>query len=192
MSFRIDWLDPCSPRDSQESSPAARFQSIDSSTLSLPYSPALTSIHDYWTRHSTDYKGFVDKVMSLLLNTLSRFLTAFLPRSRRLLISWLQSPSPGILEPKKRKSVTALTFSSSIYCEVMGPHAMILVFLMLSFKPAFWLSSFTLIKRPFSSSSLCYIRMVSFANMRLLVFLPAFLLPACDSFSLVFCMMYSA
>ena len=120
MSFRIDWLDPCSPRDSQESSPAARFQSIDSSTLSLPYSPALTSIHDYWTRHSTDYKGFVDKVMSLLLNTLSRFLTAFLPRSRRLLISWLQSPSPGILEPKKIKSVTSFMFSPSICHEVMG------------------------------------------------------------------------
>ena len=150
------------------------------------------SMHDYWKRHSIDYEEFVNKVMSLLLNTLSRFLTAFLPGGRHLLISSLQSPSTGILEPKKRKSVTALTFSSSIFYEVMGLHAMILVFWMLSFKPAFSLSSFTLIKRPLSSSSLSYIRMVSFANMKLLVFLPAILLPACNSFSLVLCMMYSA
>ena len=71
---------------------------------------------------------FVDKVMSLLFNTLSRFVIAFLPRSRGLLISRLQSPSAVILEPKKIKSVTVSTFYPSIYHEVMGPDAMILVY----------------------------------------------------------------
>ena len=71
---------------------------------------------------------FVIKVMSLLFNMLSRFVTAFLPRRKHLLISWLQSPSTVILEPKKIKSVTILIFSPSICHEVMGPDAMILIF----------------------------------------------------------------
>ena len=71
---------------------------------------------------------FVGKVMSLLFNTLSRFVIAFLPRGKCLLISWLQSPSTVILEPKKIKSVTASAFSLSICLEEMGPDAMILVF----------------------------------------------------------------
>ena len=79
--------------------------------------------------------------MSLLFRMLSRFVTVFLPRSKRLLISWLQSLSAVILEPKKIKSVTASTFPPSICHEVMGPDAMILAFWMLSFKPAFSLSS---------------------------------------------------
>ena len=68
---------------------------------------------------------FVSKVMSLLFNTLYRFVIAFLPRSKHLLISWLQSPSVMILEPKKIKSVTVSIFSPFICHEVMGPHAMI-------------------------------------------------------------------
>ena len=71
---------------------------------------------------------FVDKVMSLLLNMLSRFVITFLPRSRHLLISWLQSPSAVILEPRKIKSASVSTVSPSIYHEVMGPDAMIFVF----------------------------------------------------------------
>ena len=71
---------------------------------------------------------FVSKVMSLLFNMLSRFAIAFLPRSMHLLISWLQSPSLVILEPKKIKSVTVSTVSLSIYHEVTGPDAMIFVF----------------------------------------------------------------
>ena len=71
---------------------------------------------------------FVGRVMSLLFNTLSRFGKAFLPRSNRLLTSWLQSSFEVILEPKKRKSVTISTSSPSICYEVMGPDAMILVF----------------------------------------------------------------
>ena len=79
----------------------------------------------------------VSKVMSLLFNRLSMFVIAFLPRSNSLLISWQQSPSAMVLEPKKIKSVTTSTFAPSICHEVMGPDAMILVFWMLSFRPAF-------------------------------------------------------
>ena len=86
-----------------------------------------------------------------------------------------------ILEPNKIKSVTASTFFPSICQEVMGPDATILVFLILSFKPDFSLFSFTFTKRLFSSSSLSVIRVVSSAYLRLLIFLPAILITACDS-----------
>ena len=135
---------------------------------------------------------FVDKVMSLLFNMLSRFVIAFLPKSSCLLISWLQSPSTVILEPKERKSVTASTFSLSICHQVMGPDAMILVFWMLGFKPGFSLSSFTLIKKVFSSSSLSAIRVILSAYLRLLPFQLANLIPPCDSSNPTFLMMYSA
>ena len=130
--------------------------------------------------------------MSLLFNILSRLVIAFLPRSKGLLISWLQSPSAVILEPKKIKSITVSIVSLSIYHEVIGPDAMILVFQMFSFKTAFSLSCFTFIKRRFSSSSLSAIRGVSSVYMRLLRFLLAILIPACASSSLPFHMMYSA
>ena len=71
---------------------------------------------------------FAGKVMSLLFNTLPRFVIAFLPRSKRLLISWLQSPSAMILEPRKIKSLIISVSPSISYHEVMGPDAMILVF----------------------------------------------------------------
>ena len=77
---------------------------------------------------------FVSKVISLLLNMLSRLVITFLPRSKRLWISWLQSPYVVILEPKKIKSVTVSIVSPPNCHEVMGPDAMILVFWMLSFK----------------------------------------------------------
>ena len=80
---------------------------------------------------------FVSKVLSLLFNMLSRLITAFLPRRKCLLISWLQSPSAVILEPPKIKSVTVSIISPSICHEVMGLDAVILVFWMLSFKPGF-------------------------------------------------------
>ena len=73
-------------------------------------------------------RTFVGKVISLLINMLSRLFITFLPRSKRLLISWLQSPSAVILEPRKIKSDTVSTVSPSICHEVMGPDAMILVF----------------------------------------------------------------
>ena len=132
---------------------------------------------------------FVSKVIALLYTMLSKFVTDFLPRSKWLLIPWLQSPSAVILEPQKIKCVTISPF---ICREVMGPDAMILVFWMLSFKAAFSLSSFTLIKRLFSFSLLSAIRVVSSAYLRLLICLPAILILACESSSLAFCMMYSA
>ena len=128
--------------------------------------------------------------MSLLFNTLSRFVIAFLPRSKCLL--WLQSPSTVIFDPKKIKSAILCIFSPSICHEVMGLDAMIFVFWMLSFKPAFSLSSFTFIKRIFSSSSLSAIRVASSAYLKLFVFFLAILIPACESSSLAFHMMYSA
>ena len=134
---------------------------------------------------------FVSKVMSLLFIMLSKLVVAFLPRIKCLLMWWLQSPSVVILEPKKIKSVLVLTVSPSVCYQVMGLDAMILALWMLSFKPAFSLFSFTFIKRLFSSSSPSVIRVVSSAYLRLLIFLLAILIPACDSSSLAFHMMYS-
>ena len=93
---------------------------------------------------------------------------------------------------QKIKSVTVSTVYPSICHEVMGPDAMILLFWMLSFKPNFSLSSFTFIKRLFSFSLLSVIRLVSSAYLRLLIFLPAILIPNYASSSPVFLMMYSA
>ena len=96
-----------------------------------------------------------------------------------------------ILEPKKRKSVTVSIVSPSICHELMGPDANDLQFWMLNFKTTFPLSSFTFIKRLFSSASLSSIRVVSSAYLRLLIFFPSILIPACASSSLGFLMFYS-
>ena len=106
---------------------------------------------------------FVEKVMSLLFNMLSRLVITFLPRSECLLVSWLQSASAVILEPKKIKSVTVSIVSPTTCQEVMGPDAMILLFWMLRIKPAFSLSSFSFIKWIFSSSSLYAVFLYFFA-----------------------------
>ena len=113
-------------------------------------------------------------------------------RSECLLISWLQSLSARILEPQKIKSVTVSIVSPSICHEEVGQDAMIFVFQMLSFKPAFLLSSFTFIKRLFSSSLLSAIKVVSSVYLRLLIFLPEILIPACASSNLAFHLMHSA
>ena len=105
---------------------------------------------------------------------------------KHLLISWLQSPSAVILERPKIKSDTVSTVSPSISYEVMGPDAIVLVLWMLSFKPTFSLSSVTVLKRHFSSSSLSAIRVVSSEYLRLLIFLLAILIPTCASSSPVF------
>ena len=89
--------------------------------LSPPYMPTRKTI-------ALTRRIFVDKVMSLLFNMLSMLVITFLPRSKRLLISWLQSPSAVILEPRKIKSDTVSTVSPSISHEVMGPDAMIFIF----------------------------------------------------------------
>ena len=124
--------------------------------------------------------------MSLLFNMLSRLVIAFLPRSKYLFISWLQSPSAVILEPKKIESVTISTVSPSICHEVMGPDAIILVFECSVLSQPFQLSSFTFIKRLFSSSLFSAIMVVSSAYLRLVIFLPAILIPAYDSSSVAF------
>ena len=129
---------------------------------------------------------FVGKVMSLLFNTLSRFVIDFLPRSKHLLISWLPLPSAVISEPKKIKSITVSIVSPSICHEVIGPDVMILVLWMFSFRQSFSLCSFTFIKKLFNFSSLSAIRVVSSAYLRLLIFLPA-----TASSSLAFHTMYS-
>ena len=134
---------------------------------------------------------FVSKVMSLLFNMLSRLVIAFLPRSKCFLISWLQSPSPVIMEKNKIEFLTVSIVSPSICHELMGLDAMSFVFWMLSFKPAFSLSSFIFIKRLFSSL-LSAIRVVSSAYLRLLISLPAILIPAFASSSLACHMIYSA
>ena len=104
-------------------------------------------------------RTFLDRAMYLFFNVLSRLVITFLPRSKCLLISWLQSPPAEILEPKKKKkSATVATASPNTCHEVMGLDLMILLFWMLSFKPTFSLSFFTFIKRLFSSSLLSAIK----------------------------------
>ena len=120
--------------------------------------------HPYMTAGKTialTRQSLVGKVMSLLFNMLSRLVIIFLPRSKHLLISWRQSPSAVILDPKNIKSLTVSIVSPSICHKVMGLDAMIFVFWMLSFKPAFSLFSFTFIKRLFSSSLLSVVRVLS-------------------------------
>ena len=100
---------------------------FNSSVLSLLYSPTFTSIYDYWKNHSFDYTDLCQQnYVSAFWYT--RFVIAFLPGSKCLLISWLQSPSGEILEPKKIKSVLISVVSPSIFHEVMGLDAIIFVF----------------------------------------------------------------
>ena len=96
--------------------------------LSFFYCPALTSILTTGKTIALTRRTFVGKVMYLFFNLLSRFVIAFLPRSKHFLISWLQSPSAVILESKKIKSVIVSVVSPSICYEVIGPDAVILVF----------------------------------------------------------------
>ena len=103
-------------------------QNINSLAHSFLYDTTLVSLHDYWKTIALIRQTFVGKVMSLLFNTLYRFVIAFHPRSKCLLTSWLQSPSAIILEPKKIKSLTISIVSPSICHEVMGPDSMIIVF----------------------------------------------------------------
>ena len=126
---------------------------------------------------------------------LSRLVIVFLPRSKRLLISWLQSPSAVILEPKQIKSIIVFIVSPSFCHEVMGLVAMILVFWMLSFNLFFFFFPTLFLhlhQEVFSSPSLSAIRVLSSAYLRLLIVLPAILIPAGASSSPAFLMMYSA
>ena len=114
VSFWMDWLHLLEVQGTLKSLLQHQFKSINSSVLSFLYSPTLTSIHDSWKTIALTRRTFVGKVMSLLFNMLSRLVITSLPRSKCLLISWLQSPSAVILEPKKIKSDTVYTVSPSI------------------------------------------------------------------------------
>ena len=180
--FRMDWLDllavyrtlKCLVQHHSSKASILQHSAFFIVWLSHPYvTTGKTIALTRWT--------YVDKVMSLPFNMLSRMAIAFLPRSKHLLISWLSHHSAVILKPNKIKSVTVSTVSPSICHEVLGPDTMVLVFWMLSFKPAFSLSSFTFIKR-FFSSLLSAISVVSSAYLSLLIFLLAVLIPACASF----------
>ena len=144
ISFRMDWLELLAVHGT----PMSLLQRHSSKVSILQHSAFFTVqlLHPYMTTGKTipfTRRTFVGKVMSLLLNMLSRLVITFLPRSKCLLIPWLQSPSAVILEPKKIKSDTVSTVSPSISHEMMGPDAMIFVFWMFSFKPTYLLSSFT-------------------------------------------------
>ena len=136
-SHRIDWLDLFSVQGILKSSPNHSSKASILQQSAFFYSPTILS-----TRRTIALTRwiFVGRVMFLLFNMLSRLVKTFLPRNKHLLISWLQSPFVVILEPK---SVTVCIGSPSICHEVMEPHAMILVCLIRSFKPALSLSSFT-------------------------------------------------
>ena len=135
MSFRTDWLDLFADQVTLKS--LLQHHSSKASILRRSAFFTVQLSHAYMTTGKTialTRWTFVGKVMSLLLNMLSRLVITFLPRSKRLLISWLQSPSVVIFESKKIKSATV---SPSICHEVLGPDAMILLFWMLSFRPSF-------------------------------------------------------
>ena len=129
ISFRMDWFDLLAVQGTLKS-----LLQHHNSRASILWNSAFFIVqlsHPYMTTGKTialTRWTFVDKVMSLLFNMLSRLVITFLPRSKRLLISWLQSPSTVILELIKIKSDTVSTVSPSIYYEVMGPDAMIFVF----------------------------------------------------------------
>ena len=142
ISFRMDWLDLLAVQGTLKS--LLQHQSSKASILQCSAFFTVQLSHPYMTTGKTialTRRTFVGKVMSLFLNILSRLVITFLPRSKRLLISWLQSPSAVILEPRKIKSDTVSTVSPSISHKVMGPDAMIFVFWMLGFKPTFSLST---------------------------------------------------
>ena len=151
ISFRMDGLDLLAVQGTlksllqHHSSKASFLRCSAFFTVQLSHSYMATGKTIAFTRWT-----FVGKVTSLFFNMLSRLSIAFYPRSKYLLISWPQSPSAVILEPKKIKSVTVYIVSPSICHEVMELDAMILVFWMLSSKPTFSFSSFTFIKRLFS------------------------------------------
>ena len=135
LSFRMDWLDLLAVQGALKG--LLQHHSSKASTLQRSAFFTVPLSHPYMTTGKTTAltrRTLVGKVMSPLLNMLSRLVITFLPRSKHLLISWLQSPSAVNLEPQKIKSATVSTVSPSISHEVMEPDDMIFIFWMLSFK----------------------------------------------------------
>ena len=129
ISFRMDWLDLLAVQGTLKGLLQHHISKASILQCSAFFMVQLS--HSYMTAGKSialTRQTFVDKVMSLLFNMLSRFLTAFLPGSKCLLISWLQSPFAVILEPRKVKSVTVSVVSPSVCHHVIGPDAMIFVF----------------------------------------------------------------
>ena len=129
IAFRMDWLELLAVQGTLKS--LLQHSSSKASILLHSAFFLVQLSHPYMTTGKTTAltrQTFVGKVMSLLFNMLPRLVITFLPRSKHLLISWLQSPSAVISEPRKIKSATVSTVSPSIHHEVMGPDAMILVF----------------------------------------------------------------
>ena len=129
ISFRMDWLDPLTVQGTLKS--LLQHHSSKASILHCSAFFIVQLSYPYMTTGKTialTRRTFVGKIVSLLFNILSRFVIAFLPRTKCLLISWLQSPSIVIFEPRKIKSATVFTFPPSTCHEVMGLDAMILVY----------------------------------------------------------------
>ena len=135
ISFRMDWFDLLAVQGTFKS----LLQQHSSKAQVLQCSIFFTSVHGYWTNHSFDYMDLCQQSNVSAFYMLSSFIIAFLPRSKCLLNSWLQSESTVILEPKKIKSVTVSIVSLSICREMMELDTKIFAFWMLSFKLA-WLS----------------------------------------------------
>ena len=180
---RSKWqMGPSSPRREPFPSPPSRLTTVQSFNIVSP-------------QPAQPQQRLAGKVMSLLFNTLSWFVIVFLPRNKRLSVSWLQSPSEVILKLKKIKSVTVSIVFPSICHEGMGLHAIILFFGILSIFGIFEVSFFTLFHLHQEALQFLFtfcLRVVSSAYLRLLIVLPAVLILVCASSTLACHLMYSA
>ena len=153
ISFRMDWFDILVVQGSLDS--LLQHHSSKASILRCSTVFMIQLSHSHMTTGNTmalPRQTFFGKAISVLLNMFSRLVIAFLPRTKRLLISWLQSLSAVTLEHKKINSVTVFIVSPSIGPEMMGPDALIFAFWMLSFKSAFSLSSFIVLMQELGAS----------------------------------------
>ena len=188
ISFWIDWFDLLAVQRTLKS-----LLQHHNSKASIPWHSAFFTVqlsHPYVTARKTiafEYTELCHPSDVSIFNMLSWFVIAFLPKNKCLWVSWLLSPCTVILELKKIKSATLYTFSSSVCQEVMTPDAMIFVFCMLSFKPAFHPLSPSL-----RGSLLPIFQPLQWHHLRLLIFLLAIMIPACESSGPAFHMMYSA
>ena len=191
-SFRMDWLDLLAAQGTLKN--LLQHHSSKASILHCSaffINPTLTSIHDYWKNLALTRWTFVGQVLALLFNMLSRLVIAFLPRSKRLLISWLQSSSTMILEPKKIKSVTLQLFSFLFNMKWWDrmPWSSFFECWVLS---QFFHSPLSLSSRGFLVLRFLPLEWYHLHWLRLLILLPAIFIPTRASSSLAFHMIYSA
>ena len=175
----MDWLDLLAVQENLKS--LLQHHSAKASILWCSAFFMIQLSHPYMTTGKPIYLTiwtFVGKLTSLLFNMLSRFITAFLLRSKHLLISWLKSPAAVNFADQENKVCHYFYFLPIYLNELIGLNVMIFIFWMLSLKPAFLPSSFTFINRLFSSSSLSAVRVV-WSYLKLLIFLPAVLFSFC-------------